>query len=220
MLFGLAVVSSSWAVVTGAEAQAAIRSDAGWEDVGTSSRGGFDNITGRHKALDGVDCLEASAPTDLPAPLLKTIILDIESNLQWSSADLTVSTVLSRQGPRQDYLQVLNLPAPFSDRYWFLRGTESESGGVWMFSWERIDALSVWPEAHAALVASRPEAVEVGINVGNWALIEGADGLTARFRSCTDVGGSVPRWAGERAARLMLPNNIVDLLSEGARQAL
>ncbi len=219
MLIGLAVVSSSWAGVTGAEAAAAIQSESGWEDVGTSSRGGFDNIAGRHKALDGVDCLEASAPTDLPAPLLKAIILDIESNLQWSSADLKASTVLSRQGRSQDYMQVLNLPAPFSDRYWFLRGVESESGGVWAFSWERIDATSAWPEAHAALVEGNPEAVEIGINVGSWALIEGPDGLTARFRSCTDVGGSVPRWAGEKAARLMLPNNIVDLLAEGVRQS-
>ncbi|MFT5680326.1 MAG: hypothetical protein ACI8RZ_001232 [Myxococcota bacterium] len=219
MLIGLAVISSSWAGVTGAEAQAAIGSESGWEDVGTTSRGGIDDISGRHKKLDGVDCLEASAPTDLSPELLKAIILDIESNLQWSSADLAASTVLSRQGRQQDYMQVLNLPAPFSDRYWFLRGTESESGGVWMFSWERIDADVTWPEARAALLADNSEAVEIGINVGSWALIEGSGGLTARFRSCTDVGGSVPRWAGEKAARLMLPNNIVDLLVEGQRQA-
>jgi hypothetical protein len=219
MLIGLAVVSSALAGVTGEEAKAAIRSDSGWTDVGSFSRGGIDNISGRHKALDGVDCLEASASTDLPAALLKKIILDIEGNLSWSSADLASSTVLSRAGRRQDYVQVLNLPAPFSDRYWFLRGEESEAGGVWSFSWERIDGATAWPAAHAALLEANPGAVEIGINVGSWELIEGGEGLTARFRSCTDVGGSVPRWAGEKAARLMLPNNIVDLLTEGQRRS-
>ena len=213
------VVSPTWAGVSAAMVKAELQQEDGWEGVGTVSRGGIDNIHGRHKELDGVDCLEATADTQLSAALLREIILDIPKNLEWSSADLSTSTVLFSESGRVDYYQVLNLPSPLADRYWFLRGTETRSDGVWTFSWERIDATS-WPDEHAALLASAPNAVEIGINVGSWTLSEGEDGLTARFRSCTDVGGAIPRWAGEKAARLLLPNNIVDLFVEGQRRSL
>jgi hypothetical protein len=39
-----------------------------------------------------------------------------------------------------------------------------------------------------------------------------------RFRSCTDVGGSIPTWAGEAAAKTMLPNNVEDLVREAVRR--
>ena len=212
------VLASAAAEPTNAAAKDAIRVESGWQHVGSFSRGGIDNISGRHKAVDGVDCLEASAPTELPSDLLKAIITDIPGNLAWSSADLKASVVLSQSGSTQDYYQVLNLPAPLSDRYWFLRGQTHTTGSTWEFSWERIDASADYPQPLADLLAAHQGAVEVTVNVGSWALIEGADGLTVRFRSCTDVGGSVPRWAGEKAGRLMLPNNIVDLLTEGQRQ--
>ena len=217
-MIALTAVMVAWSGVSVETAKAAIQSEDGWEEVGTFRRGGIDNISGRHKALEGLDCLEASAATALPAAVLKEIITDIPGNLQWSSADLRASVVLGRRDDGLDYYQVLNLPAPLADRYWFLRGTESESEGLWLFSWERIDAQQAWPAERAAMLAVHVGAVEVGINVGSWALLETSTGQIVRFRSCTDVGGAVPRWAGEKAARLMLPNNIVDLLQEGQRR--
>ena len=126
--------------------------------------------------------------------------------------------MLSSQGSQQDYLQVLNLPPPFADRFWFLKGTATTAGNTWMFFWERIDGAQHYPDALSGLLEKSSGAVEVGVNVGSWSLIEGEGSRIARFRSCTDVGGSVPRWAGEKAARLMLPNNIVDLFAEGQRR--
>lgn len=216
-MLALTVVSVSWSGGS-TTAAAAIQSEHGWEDVGTFDRGGIDNIVGRHKALDGLDCLEASASTTLPAALLKELITDIPSNLQWSSADLVASVVLDHHDGGLDYYQVLNLPLPLADRFWFLRGTVSESGPVWLFSWERIDADEAWAAERSSLLVEYPGAIEIGVNVGSWALIEAPFERVVRFRSCTDVGGSVPRWAGEKAARLMLPNNIVDLLQEGQRR--
>jgi len=217
-MIALTLVALAWSGVSLEAAKAAIQSEHGWEDVGTFHRGGIDNISGRHKALDGLDCLEASASTALPADVLKEIITDIPGNQQWSSADLIASVVLGRRNGGLDYYQVLNLPPPLADRYWFLRGTESQAGEIWQFSWERISAEDTWPEARASMLSEHAGAVEIGINVGSWALIEAPDERIVRFRSCTDVGGSVPRWAGEKAARLMLPNNIVDLLQEGQRR--
>ena len=105
-------------------AKAAIRSESGWQDMGTMDRDGVTGIQVRHKPLDGVDCLEASVQSDLPVETMKAVVLDIEGNKRWSSAGLKASTVLSRSGGRIDYVQVLGMPSPFSTRYWFLRGAE------------------------------------------------------------------------------------------------
>ncbi|MCB9765425.1 MAG: hypothetical protein H6739_36965 [Alphaproteobacteria bacterium] len=193
----------------------------GWVDVGSDTRDGVGPIHARHKALDGVDCLEASTVTTQPPALLREIILDIPGNLQWSSADLKRSIVLDDRDGRIDYVQVLGMPPPFSDRYWFLRGqvVEGTDGpGSWSFSWARIDGAALYPAQSAALKDDFNDPVEITLNVGSWALLPHAEGTVARFRSCSDAGGAVPRWAGEKAARMMLPNNVVDLVKEAERR--
>ena len=217
-MIALVGVLVSWSGVSLEAATAALQSESGWEDVGTFRRGGIDNIAGRHKALAGMDCVEARASTAQPAAVLQEIITDIPGNLQWSSADLLASVVLAHGADGMDYYQVLNLPPPLADRFWFLRGTVSQSGEAWQFTWTRISAQDTWPAAHDALLTAHPGAVELAVNVGSWVITEAPPERIVRFRSCTDVGGSVPRWAGEKAARLMLPNNIVDLLQEAQRR--
>lgn len=210
------------AAMTPDQVNASLAEPAGWVDVGQETREGVGPITARHKELDGVDCLEAATVTAHDPALLKEIILDIKSNLDWSSADLLYSNELVRQPARIDYVQVLNLPMPLSDRYWFLTGRVSEGSegpGSWAFSWSRIDGAALYPEAHAKVVERYGEVVEVTLNVGSWALLPAPGGTLARFRTCSDSGGSIPRWAGEKAARLMLPNNIVDLMKEADKRA-
>lgn len=193
------------------DARAVIRSDAGWSDHGTVSRGGLEEILVRHQKVGDLDCLEASAVTDLPVEPMKAIVLDIRNNPDWTSSDLQSSVVLRESGGQIDYMQVLGMPRPFSPRYWVLRG-QVDSGGPWTFAWERIDAAQLYPEQLAEIKAQHGDAVEISVNVGSWSFLPAEGGTLMRFRSCTNAGGSVPQWAGERAARAMLPNNIVDLV--------
>ena len=216
----LAWIALALAVPTNDEIAAAIAEESGWEDVGSSQEPGVGTVRARHLNVDGVDCLEASAVTSISEETLKEVILDIKGNIDWSSADLAESTVLTQKTSRIDYLQVLKLPTPFASRYWFLRGEVEESSAGWEFAWQRLDGPSTYPEAYAGLIKRYGEdAVEITINVGSWALLPHEEGTTARFRSCTNVGGSVPKWAGEKAARIMLPNNIVDLIVEAEKRA-
>lgn len=194
------------------DARAVVHSDAGWTDLGSVSRGGVEAISLRQQSSNGVDCLEASTVTTLPVETMKAIVLDIRSNPQWSSADLVSSDVLSESNGRIDYVQVLGMPRPFSPRYWFLRGQVS-TGSTWTFAWERLDGGQHYPDALAAIQQNHTDAVEVTVNVGSWAFQSVSGGTLMRFRSCTNAGGAVPRWAGERAAQAMLPNNIVDLVN-------
>ena len=83
--------------------------------------------------------------------------------------------------------------------------------------WERIDGGD-YPRV-AEVRDAHPDAVEILTNVGGWSLLPADDGqTTARFRSCNSVGGNIPRWAGEKAARAMLPNNIADLFREAEKR--
>lgn len=197
-------------------AKAALAEASGWVDVGSTEES-VGTVSARHKELDGVDCLEASAVVTLPLDTLKEVVLDIPANKDWSSADLKHSIVLKEDGSTLDYLQILEIPAPFGDRYWFLHGTVDDAPNAWEFRWEHVDGATAYPESYAKYVDD--DLVEVDVNVGSWAFLTEGEVTTARFRSCTNVGGSVPRWAGEKAARVMLPNNIVDLVNEAERRA-
>jgi len=188
----------------------------GWVDMGTSQRD-FGTVHSRHKPLDGLDCLEAQATTSLPLKALKEVILDIEGNVNWSSADLLVSEVLSQGNGRIDYVQVLNVPAPFSDRLWVLSGQVTTNAAGWHFVWQRIPGEGY--DRVTELHSEYPDAVEISSNVGSWSLLPIENGQhVARFRSCNDAGGNIPRWAGEQTARLMLPTNIVDLFREAEKR--
>ena len=197
-------------------AKAALADETGWIDVG-STQESVGTVSARHKPIDGVDCLEASAVVTVPVDTLKEVVLDIPGNIEWSSADLLHSIVLKEEGTTLDYVQVIDIPSPFGDRYWFLHGTVTDTPEIWEFGWEWVDGAKEYPDAYAKYVSE--ELVEVDVNVGSWAFVEADGSTTARFRSCTNVGGSVPKWAGEKAARVLLPNNIVDLVIEGEKRA-
>ncbi len=212
---GMLLLPLLW-TITNDDALKAMLGDDGWLDVGTSEQS-FGTVTSRHKPLDGLDCLEARATTSLSEEVMKEVILDIEGNLDWSSADLVVSEVLGRKNGAVDYVQVLDIPAPMSDRYWVLRGHVKTDAEGWHFIWQRIEGGD-YPRV-AELLTPYDDLVEIATNVGSWTLSPTDDGQTqARFRSCNDVGGNIPRWAGEKAARALLPNNITDLFDETAKR--
>ena len=212
----IAVVALAWANPFNETAREALDEDAGWEDVGTMERGAI-TVQGRHKVIEGVDCLEASAVTTHDVETMKGIVLDIRGNTDWSSAELTRSDVLKATATEIDYVQVLDVPAPLSDRYWFLHGEVEEGDDVWHFRWSHLEGADVYPEIYQEVATG--DLVEVDVNVGSWALLPTEGGTLARFRSCTNVGGSVPAWAGEKAARMMLPNNIEDLFREAEKRS-
>ncbi|MCP4807977.1 MAG: hypothetical protein GY913_32150 [Proteobacteria bacterium] len=212
----IALVGGTQANPVNEAAKIALSDESGWLSVGTTEES-VGTVSARHKEVDGVDCLEASAQVTVPVETLKEVVLDIPANLDWSSADLLHSVVLKEEGTTLDYVQVLDIPSPFGDRYWFLHGTVADTADLWEFSWEHIDGSSSYPDAYAKYVDD--ELVEVDVNVGSWAFLEQDGATVARFRSCTNVGGSVPRWAGEKAARVMLPNNIIDLVVEGEKRS-
>jgi hypothetical protein len=198
------------------DALSAMLNHDGWTDMGSSEES-YGTVSARHKPLDGLDCLEAQATTSLDADIMKAVILDIEGNSDWSSADLTLSEVLGAKNGRIDYVQVLDVPSPMSDRMWVLRANVKTDAHGWHFIWQRIEGEEY--ERVAEVRAANPDAVEISSNVGAWSLLPGEDGETvARFRSCNDVGGNIPKWAGEKAARALLPNNIKDLFVEAEKR--
>lgn len=208
--------SALWANPLNESARIALDEATGWDDVGVMERDGV-LVQGRHKVVEGIDCVEASAVTTHDVEMLKAIVLDIRGNPDWSSADFLRSDVLKESTTEIDYVQVIDIPSPFSDRYWFLHGEVEDAADAWHFRWIHVDGAVAYPEVYTSVVTD--ELVEIDVNVGSWAFIPVDGGTQARFRSCTNVGGSVPRWAGEQAAKMMLPNNIEDLFKEAEKRS-
>lgn len=213
----LLIVALAHAAPPPATVRAAMQLETNWEDMGTRSTE-VGPVRLRHLMLEGVDCLEGSATTGLSPEALMKVATNVEDNLAWTSSDMTLSEALHRDGQRVQYLQVLNNPPPISDRYWYLEGHVQTEGGVHAFAWDKLDGATAFPERHRTLLAEHSGAVEVAYNLGSWAFLPQPDGRTlARFRSCTDAGGRVPRWAGEAAAKALTPNNLVDLITYAGR---
>ena len=198
--------------------EAAIRADAGWEQVAVRDEEGLGKVTLKHKRQGEVDCLEGRTTVDVSPRVLLNVAADVPSATRWSRFELVASKVISRSGAKVKYVQLLDNPAPIADRYWFLEGRSSETEAAAVYSWRHIDPAE-HPDMLAEILALRPNAVSTGVNVGEWRFTP-ADGMTdLRYRVCTDAGGSIPRWAGELAATRTLPSNIADLVKEGRKRA-
>jgi hypothetical protein len=191
--------------------------DANWEDAGTKNTD-IGPVHMRHLMLDDIDCLEGTVTTREPIDKLMAIIVDVGDNLAWTSADLVWSHVLHQDANVVHYVQLLNNPIPISDRYWYLESIVVPDGAGVVFQWDRLDGAQRYPEKHKELLGDHSGAIEVAYNLGSWSFYPMADGENlARFRTCTDAGGRIPRWAVEAAARAMLPNNLVDLITHSKK---
>ena len=191
---------------------AALAAPEGWQEVAVRHHDQVGDIRVRHKKVAGLDCLEGIAMTEAAIEPMLQAARDIEGSMQWSSAKLVDSVSLT-SGNTFDYYQVLDNPFPLKDRYWFLRGTTHITSQQTEFRWEHIDPDKTHPRTIGAVRAKFPDAVSTGVNVGAWVFEPQGGKTQVRYRLCSDPGGSVPAWAGHKAAELTLPQNIADLIS-------
>lgn len=195
-----------------------LRAEAGWEDMGDKPVDGVGPVHIRHKKILGHDCLEGSTLATADPDLLLTAAADIPGQPAWSSWAVKESVRLSAGTSSFDYYQVLDNPFPVNDRYWFVRATVARTGADRSFAWEALDP-SAYPDQRAHVLQAFPDAVETRVNVGDWTFSPQGAQTRVRYRICTDVGGNIPAWAGDFAARTTLPTNLGDIIREVQRRA-
>lgn len=197
--------------------RASLADEAGWKMVDEKRAEGL-SVSVRHKVIAGNDCLEGATAAELPADALLAASADVVSQPAWSSHAVRRAVKLTAGDAAFDYYQLLDNPFPIADRYWFVHATVGRRGEERVFTWQAIDAAARYPQAVASLLVEFPSAVETALNVGDWTFTPRPDGSGIRYRICTDAGGSIPRWAGEAAARSTLPTNLADLVKEVRRR--
>lgn len=217
-LFSILSLSTSALAVDYAAFRAQLSAESGWADVERKKLPDVGEVLVRHKQILGVDCLEGSTAAALPADDLLAAASDIPNQPSWSSWAVKRSVKLTGGSTGFDYYQLLDNPYPINDRYWFVRATITRRGEDRVFMWEGIDPTTTYASTVADIIQSFPGAVITGVNVGDWTFTPAGDQTTIRYRICTDVGGSIPAWAGEFAARTTLPTNLSDLIREVRRR--
>ena len=119
---------------------------------------------------------------------------------------LGVSTILQGQPFRNGRLifQTLELPRPFSDRYWITRATHgskaySASGGsLWEVAWADVKDVSLQGTPYASY---EEEGTPVEWTVGAWLLVPLSDGTTlVEYVVSSAPGGRVPASLAARFA--------------------
>jgi len=200
--------------------------ETGWEDIDTETQRGVGSIAISHKVIGGIDCLTGKAHTDVPTQALIEVATDIANTPAWSSWDVPTSTLLSESNQTLRYYQLLDNPFPVRDRYWFLEGTtlSDPNTGVVEFRWNHIDP-ALYPAEHAEVLSRYDKAILTTTNIGRWLFTPSHEGVSVTYQLCTDIGGAIPQWAREFAAKKSLPTNIGDLVRAGrqrnnARQTL
>lgn len=197
--------------------RAALAEESGWEVISNKETEGIGPVMVRHKVIQGQDCLEGSGTTGYSADLLLKLATDVVSQPSWSTWAVRASVKLTSGATSFDYYQLLDNPFPIHDRYWFVHATVLRQGEDRKFLWEAVDPGSKYPDALAKLLGDFPDAVMTAINVGDWTFTPQGEQTRIRYRICTDVGGSVPSWAGEYAARTTLPTNLADLVKQARK---
>ncbi len=198
--------------------RSAMEAEAGWELVDTKTVKGVGPVAVRHKQVLGEDCLEGSTTAALDPDVFLAAATDVENQPRWSSWSLPAARRLTAGADSFDYYQLLDNPAPVSDRFWFVHATTSVEGGARIFRWDQVDAEARYPAELAELQARFPGALSTRTNLGDWTFRPEAAGTLVRYRICTDAGGNIPRWVGEIAARSTLPGNVADLIKEVRRR--
>ena len=153
---------------------------------------------------------------------MMAVAMDIIGSLTWSTAGLTRSEVLGKNGASIDYFQYVDVPAwTFSsDRFWILRGTASQQGTEKQFTWKRLGDNGGPYSAKFLAIQEETGAIEPPVNVGGWEFIPQTDGTLVRYTICTDSGGSVPRGVQNMATKTtLLPDTVGDLIRESLKRS-
>ena len=174
--------------------------------------------------IEDFPCFLGKAQTQLSADLLLSIASHAEEAIEWSSAGVTEAKELKRTKAYVDYYQYLDVPI-FSDRYWILRGhfveeaTNKKGLQTKIFHWDKIS--NNYPELQKKVQEKNPYALEPLINVGSWIFkpLDEKGTIEVFYYICSHPGGSVPVALQSIATEKTLPDNIKDLLEEGAKRS-
>ncbi len=198
----------------------ALLADAGWDVAGQGSHELLGDVELALKQVTGTQCLRGRAQVSASPERMLEVVQDIEGALSWSKAGLVDTRVLARTGSGIDYLQVLDVPdwTAAADRYWVLRGQASNPGGAQVFSWDRFDWRSAFPDLASELATTRPKAVEPDPNFGAWAFRSTGSTSTITYYLCTE-SGSLPQWLQKAAATRTVPAAMADVVREAQRRA-
>lgn len=192
----------------------------GWKVLNTRTQDGL-TIEVRHSLVGEINCFEARAQADTEPSAMIAVVLDVPSAPRWSKTPLPHSDVLRREGDDVVFYQHADVPdwTLVKDRFWVLRGEPAAVGGGHRFRWRRV-AASTFPELEARMTGDEVGAVEVPVNWGEWRFTKAEGGATdVRYRTCTDVGGSIPTWLQRVVTRTNLPDVIQALVEETRRRA-
>lgn len=199
---------------------ASVEGNDGWTSVGESKTDETGVITISTKEV-GTTCLRGVATLKAPTENLIDVITDVPAAPKFSREKLLMSKVLGKDGPKTDYVQVLDVPGwtMASDRFWVLRGERFTAGAVSGYRWNRFDWAPVYPALVDELAAVAPKGIEPMTNWGQWAFEQAPDGTKATYVLCSDAGGSLPAWVQRAAATRTLPATMADVAREALRRA-
>lgn len=198
----------------------ALWSSEGWEELSVRESD-VGPVKVLHKKVDVLDCLQGVAQSDVGIPYLVKVAYDVNSAVSWSSADLTASEILKREGDAIVFHQYLDVPdwTLVADRFWYLRASaEDVDGGGKRFRWRRVDGMTAFPDKTKVLVETN-RAIEPPVNFGAWTFLPKEGGTQVIYRVCSDIGGAIPKWLQRAVATRTMPDTVADFVREAKRRA-
>jgi hypothetical protein len=181
-----------------ASAHNALRSSSGWVADRTD-----EGVDISWKTMPGTQLTAwravAVLEPGLSADQFLTVLIDTPYHARMSD-DMVESVPVREEQGALLYYQVLDLPAPLSDRYWIAYAQTSRNYGGPGHHFRQWSSApeSAAADVRSALQTKYPRGVEVTHTHGQWEVETLADGrLQVTLRSVVDPGGAVPsRLAG------------------------
>jgi hypothetical protein len=190
--------------------------ESGWESIGSKehSKAGIE-IQLRSKYVDGTPCLIGEVDVEVSADKLLEVATDIPGAMQWSSAPMAASRVLSRNGDIVHYYQLLDTPGwTFAaDRFWVLAGrVHKRSDGSVAFQWNRFEWKTKYPDLVDEMERDHEDAIEPPVNFGEWRFTPKSGGSNVRYYVCSNTGGRLSESVQKFASKKTLPDTVADLI--------
>lgn len=191
-----------------------------WKDVG-ERRSDVGDVMLRKSTVDDVMCIEGTVDVPATPQALHAVTTRMVTSPDWSSADLSVSEELSRDGDSFVLYQHFDSPGwtLSADRFWIVQGVpEVLSASTTRYRWHRVPATD-WPAAAEKSAELSRSAVEMPTNYGEWLFTDNAGSTTLRYRACADIGGRAPTALVTWLTTQQVPDLIAELATEASRAA-
>ncbi len=191
---------------------------ADWKEVG-DRRSDVGSVHLRKSTVDEVMCIEGTVDVQATTDALHAVTTRMVTSPDWSSADLSVSEELSRDGDSFVLYQHFDSPGwtLSADRFWIVQGVpEVLTATSARYRWHRVPA-SDWPTAAEKSAALSRNAVEMPTNYGEWLFTQNAGATTLRYRACADIGGRAPTALVTWLTTQQVPDLIAELATEALR---